>query len=282
MSACLVAVMTVWATSSPFSPLSQQSTVETDYKPVSMLEKVKDVFAMSDSVLPSPTKEPVAYQLQSESPPAFSATITGVYAEPDTNELTQLEKTHALQQQDRTAWLSFRRQGSMLVTKPIVAAVELPSRKDVAMETTDLPEVHFASADPRPMQLQIDQPELETIPKLPTQLSAAVDKSSVKEKEPPARIATRNIGSYSSLSLDKIFDKAAQPTLIGTEPSPARVAQKEPSAPVAKEQPPARVATLSDSFPYIAPFGNQNTTTVLPIVPTQPLPQQRSWETGLY
>lgn len=296
MSTCLVAVMTLWATSSPFSPLSQHSNVETAHEPVSMLQKVKDALALSDSVLPSPTIEPIEDQVQHQAPPALTATITGVYEETDADELSQMEESHALQQEDRSAWLSFRRQNSMLVAKPIVRAPELPLRNTVATEATNLPEVHFASADPHPMSLLIDRNEMETVPRLPTQINLAVDSSSVGQVEQPQpivaeqprpHIATRSIGSYSSLGIDNIFNKR-QPTPFATAQPSVRVAQKQPTpiateqlpSVVVKEEPLERIANLPvHPHPYIAPVGN-NAPTVIELSPT--LPSKESWETGLY
>ena len=296
MSTCLVAVMTLWATSSPFSPLSQHSNVETAQEPVSMLQKVKDALALSDSVLPPPTIEPIEDQAQQQAPPILTATVTGVDAEPDVDKLSAMEASHALQQEDRSAWLSFRRQNPMLVTKPIARTPELPLGNNVASETTNLPEVHFASADPRLMSLLIDGNEMETVPRLPNQLNLAINQNSVKEEEQPkpiakqqprARIATPNIGSYSSLGIEKIFD-TQQPTPFATAQPPVRVAQKQPT-PIATQQlpsvvvnegPPERIATLPvQPHRYIAPDGN-NAPTVIEFSPT--LPPKRSWETGLY
>ena len=249
MSACLVAVMTLWATSSPFSPVSQNSYVEADHKPVPMLQKVKDAFALSESVLPSPTVGPVDAQVQQQSPPVLSATITGVYEEATADEVARMEHKHALQHEDRTAWRSFRRQESMLVNKPLVRAMELPLRENLALDASNLPEVHFASAGPQPLPLQIDNHESEIVPRLPIQLSSSEETVNEKEEQP------------------------------------LPIAAVEPPARFADEQPPARVATLSDSLPYIAPFGNpqfrnQSTTRVLPIVPVER--SKESWETGLY
>jgi len=296
-STCLVAVMTLWATSSPFSPLSQQSNVETTDKPVSMLQKVKDAFALSDSVLPSPTIEPIEDQVQHQAPPALTARITGVYAETNVDESSPMEESHALQQEDRSAWRSFRRQNSMLVTKPIARAPKLPMRNNVGTEAANLPEVHFASADPRQMSLLINSNEMGTVPSLPNQIDLAIDKSSLKDEEQPkltvkeqpqARIATRNIGSYSSLGIDSIFNKK-QPVPIATAQRSARIAEKQPTpiatqqvpADVANERPPERIATLPvHPHPYIAPFGNNTPTRAIEISPT--LPPKSSWETGLY
>lgn len=193
--------MTVWATSSPFSPLSQQSDVETAHEPFLMLQKVKEAFAVSDSVLPSPAIKPAVVQPLRLSLPAPTATITGVSEQIDSDKLTQLEETHALQLEDRAAWLSFRRQEPLLVTKPVVRAFELPLKEDVATEATDLPEVHFASGNPRQLPMQIDDPELETLPRLPTQLDLAIEDNS-----------------------DMLKPQAVQPALIQTEQPPARLA----------------------------------------------------------
>lgn len=246
MSACLVALMTVWATSSPFSPLSEHSNVETAYEPVSILRKVKDAFALSESVLPSPTVEPVTYEVPPNAPPALAETAIGVSEPTGAGELTELEEQHALQLDDRTAWRSFRRQGSMLVNKPVVRGMELTLRENVAEDTSDLPEVHYAAADPQPLQIQAEPSDFLEIPRLPTQLSLAIDDSSNIQQE-------------------------EQPKLTPST---------DPPASVVADQPPARVATLSDSLPYISPFGNQNTTGVLPSVPAEP--SKMSWETGLY
>lgn len=248
-SACLVAVMTVWATSSPFSPLSPQSDVETaresSSEPFLMLQKVKNAFAVSDSVLPSPTIKPEVVQLQEQIPPALTETGIDVSEQIDSDELTQLEKAHALQQEDRTAWLSFRRQEPLSVTKPVARTFELPLKEDMAMEAADLPEVHFASGEPLPLPMQINQPDSEAVPQLPTQLTLTSNKSSDMSKE----------------EAQPIKDEV-QPTSIATE------------------QPPARVATLPVPYQYITPFGNTSTSGTPAISPT--LPEKKSWETGLY
>jgi len=288
MSACLVAVMTLWVTSSPFSPLSQQSNVETTDKPVSMLQKVKDAFALSDSVLPSPTKEPIEDQVQHPSPPALTARITGVYAETNVDESSPLEESHALQQEDRSAWRSFRRQNSMLVTKPIARAPKTTLRNNEGTEAANLPEVHFASADPRPMSLLINRNEMGTVPSLPNQFDLAIDKSSVSEEEqpkliateqPPARVATRSIGSYSSIGIEKIFSNKEQPIPNATEQPAARVAKEQPPAITSPDQPPARFATRP-VHPYVAPFRNNQPNRVFEFSPN--VPPKESWETGLY
>ena len=261
-STSLVAVMTVWATSSPFSPLNHDSRVdETTNEPVPMRKNVKAVFALSDSILPSPTIESAAYEVQQQSPMVLKETTTSASQQTEADELTRLEKAHALQQEDRSAWRSFRRQESKLVAKPIVRALELPLRENVAMKTSDLPEVHFASAVPQALPLQIDNRNLKMIPRLPTQLRLAIDNDSIKEQ--------------------------------AEQPKP--IAAVEPPVSITAQQPAALVATLLDEVPYIAPLGDQNTTPVLPtepIKPTEPTepikpikPSERSresWETGLY
>ena len=265
-STSLVAVMTVWATSSPFSPLNHDSRVdETTNEPVPMRKKVKAVFALSDSILPSPTIESAAYEVQQQSPMVLKETTTSASQQTEADELTRLEKAHALQQEDRSAWRSFHRQESKLVAKPIVRALELPLRENVAMKTSDLPEVHFASAVPQALPqalpLQIDNRNLKMIPRLPTQLRLAIDNDSIKEQ--------------------------------AEQPKP--IAAVEPPVGITAQQPAALVATLLDEVPYIAPLGDQNTTPVLPIKPTErsepteqsePIkPSERSresWETGLY
>ena len=188
LSVCLVTALTIWATSSPFSPLSPKPEVESAYDPVPMLQKVKDAFTLSESVLRSPSLEPVASQFQSETSTVLAQTISDDSDLAALAELTQLEKSHKLQQEDRSAWLSFSRQDSLSATKPVVRSDLQSLREVLASNVNELPEVHFASADPHPKPLLTDQPALEEIPRLPTQESV-VGKSPVKETR-PTRVAT--------------------------------------------------------------------------------------------
>ena len=185
MSVGLVAVMTIWATSSPFSPLSQQSDVETVSEPFSMLQKVKEAFAVSDSILPSPTVEPLEDQLQPQVPIDLAEETNDISDQTDAAELTRQERKHTLQEEDRTAWLSFPRQESLLLTKPVARAVKLPLKEDLVMEAAQLPEVHFASAEPQLVESQVEEVELEAItPSPPMLLSLSQDESSEQVEEP--------------------------------------------------------------------------------------------------
>jgi len=248
ISTCMVAVMTLWATSSPFSPLSQQSYVEPDYQPVSMPQKVTNTFALSESVLLTPTLEPPTYPLQDEIRPPMTASITRVVEQTDADGLTHKEKTHAMERDDRNAWQTFRRQESLSMTKPILRATELPLRENVAMEASTLPEVHFTSADPRPFLPKPNQIELETAPKLPTQLSLTTDKSSTEEEQPSSNTAGNPAVRIANLPVPPLpyvspFGFQSAPRVIQSGP---RVIQSAPT------------------------------------LPQQYFSQQRNWETGLY
>jgi hypothetical protein len=189
--------MTVWATSSPFSPLSKHANTEPAHEPAPLLQTVQNLFAVSDSVLPPSVVRPAVLKIDNQSQSSRSEETEDVSERTDANEHSNLEETYALRQQDRAAWLSFQRQDSFLTTKPVLDAFELPKNGNVAIEEVDLPEVHFASVGPEPVQVSSKEIELETVPQLPIQSTLPDEEVSIKEEQPksvleeapPARIA---------------------------------------------------------------------------------------------
>ena len=171
------------------------------------------------------------------------------------DELALIEKAHVLRQEDRSAWHCFLRQDSLSVTKPVVRAVEPQWRENVTMESEDLPEVHFASNNPRSSLLQIEPSESEKIQRLPSQLSVGIEDTSFGQKK-------------------------EQSTLIPTSDPPARLATDEPLARTAAEKLPTRIADLTEPIPYIAPNTSRKPTGAPEVSPA--LPSKKAWETGRY
>ncbi len=186
-----------------------------------MTQSVQNAFDVSESVLPSRVVESRSYEVRSESSPTISEVKTSVSGQPD-DELTHREETHERQKDDRLAWLSSRRQDSLLATKPVARTFELPLREEMVTESPNLPEVHFASTDPRPLPMQPDHREMKRIARLPNQLSHQIDNGKVNQPEAAKASALPALSKTSPLGQQKMA------SVLDVEP------KKSPSLPPKK------------------------------------------------
>ena len=244
MSTCLVVFMTVWASSSAFSPLSQNALYEPAAEPASLLEKVKGIFALSESILPSKSVKVTALQTQPiESPPSTETTIR--FADQAyIDEFTRLEKIYALQTADRNAWRVFHRQDATLLSEAASKSRSAPLEQAVTLRASDLPEVHFAS----------DQPQPSLVPS-----PSAVDQFDQYQETLPDRLASRS----NDIDAASSFDSQDLAT-AGVSQMPTNL-------------------TTNDSErgqQNISPSGDRNAIGLLEL--KTELPLKESWETGRY
>ncbi len=153
-SAFLVAGLTLWATSSPFSPLGMRQQRVADSPGYYSVRKATEAprsmiqgYELSESILPAQDIAAVAYEAATGTDGVLSLKVRSRTDQQSDLQFESLStpnnlQTHAQRQDDRLAWQTYRRQDALLASKPIEV---IQTRTTAAVNVADLSEVHFTN-----------------------------------------------------------------------------------------------------------------------------------------